>query len=123
MVLDQDSEMRPFWIDFENTANPRQAVIVEVLNSQESTMSKPIQVKRLIRREELLRLIPLSDSAIYRLEKSGGFPNRFNLTPRCVVWDLDEVESWIQERRTALIQSQLSPDVQKRKFRPVRKQA
>ncbi|MBK9623503.1 MAG: AlpA family phage regulatory protein [Rhodocyclaceae bacterium] len=56
-------------------------------------MSKPIQVKRLIRREELLRLIPLSDSAIYRLEKSGGFPNRFNLTPRCVVWDLDEVEN------------------------------
>ncbi|MDO8293936.1 MAG: AlpA family phage regulatory protein [Gallionella sp.] len=86
-------------------------------------MSKPIQVKRLIRREELLRLIPLSDSAIYRLEKSGGFPIRFNLTPRCVVWDLDEVENWIQERRSALIQSQLSPDVQKRKFRPVRKQA
>ena len=86
-------------------------------------MNKPIQVKRLIRREELLRLIPLSDSAIYRLEKSGSFPNRFNLTPRCVVWDLDEVENWIQERRSALIQSQLPPDIQKRKFRPVRKQA
>jgi hypothetical protein len=25
----ENSEMRPFWIDFENTANPRQAVIVD----------------------------------------------------------------------------------------------
>ncbi len=86
-------------------------------------MSKPIQVKRLIRREELLQLIPLSDSAIYRLEKSGDFPQRFNLTPRCVVWDLDEVENWIEQRRTALIQPYMSPDVHQRKFRPVRKQA
>lgn len=29
MVLGQSSEMRPFWIDFKNTANPRQAVIVD----------------------------------------------------------------------------------------------
>jgi hypothetical protein len=25
----ENSEMRPFWIDFENTANPRQVVIVD----------------------------------------------------------------------------------------------
>ncbi len=29
MASNQNSEMRPFWIDFENTANPRQAVIVD----------------------------------------------------------------------------------------------
>jgi hypothetical protein len=29
VVLGQSSEMRPFWIDFKNTANPRQVVIVD----------------------------------------------------------------------------------------------
>ncbi|MEX1032882.1 MAG: AlpA family phage regulatory protein [Cellvibrionaceae bacterium] len=24
------------------------------------------------------------------------FRRRFNLTPRCVVWDLEEVETWIE---------------------------
>ncbi|MDN5872001.1 MAG: AlpA family transcriptional regulator [Nitrococcus sp.] len=25
------------------------------------------------------------------MERRGEFPRRFNLTPRCVVWDLEEV--------------------------------
>uniref|UniRef100_UPI0035B5FA9F AlpA family phage regulatory protein n=1 Tax=Brevundimonas diminuta TaxID=293 RepID=UPI0035B5FA9F len=33
-------------------------------------------------------IVPLADSTIYETEKRGDFPRRFNLTPRCVVWDL-----------------------------------
>ena len=43
---------------------------------------------RTIRRHELRLIVPLADSTIYEMEKRGDFPRRFNLTLRCVVWDL-----------------------------------
>ena len=55
---------------------------------------------------------------------SGTFPKRFNLTPRCVVWSLIEVEDWVESRRQDSIISETKrppfPDVRQRKFRPVR---
>lgn len=66
-------------------------------------------------------MIPLADSTVYMLEKEGKFPKRFNLTSRCVVWDFDEVVRWIEERRDAAQEVRApSPDVHKRKIRPVR---
>ncbi|MBG6332278.1 AlpA family phage regulatory protein, partial [Pseudomonas aeruginosa] len=50
----------------------------------------------------------------------GEFPRRFNLTPRCVVWDLAEVEAWIEERKQAPRTEISKPDVHLRKTRPVR---
>ena len=43
---------------------------------------------RTVRRAELRRIVPLADTTIYELEQRGEFPRRFNLTARCVVWDL-----------------------------------
>jgi len=34
-------------------------------------------------------------------EQRGEFPQRFYLTSRTVVWDLSEVEAWLEERRRA----------------------
>lgn len=79
---------------------------------------------RLVRRAELRLIVPLADTTIYDMECKGQFPQRFSLTPRCVVWDLDEVEAWLQERRQAsargLIKSPPQPDVRLRKSRPVK---
>ena len=52
-----------------------------------------------IEEHELRLIVPLADSTIYEMEKRGEFPRRFNLTPRCVVWDLEEVERWLEQRR------------------------
>jgi predicted DNA-binding transcriptional regulator AlpA len=52
-----------------------------------------IQVTRTIRRQQLHEIVPLADSTIYEMEQRGEFPRRFALTPRCVVWDLAEVEA------------------------------
>jgi prophage regulatory protein len=69
-------------------------------------------------------MVPLADTTIYDMEKRGEFPRRFNLTARCVVWDLAEVEAWIAARRQASNSDQLkrapSPDVHQRKRRPVK---
>lgn len=80
--------------------------------------------RRTIRRAELRRIVPLADTTIYELEQRGAFPRRFNLTARCVVWDLAEVEAWLDERRDASNAAQLErappPDVRLRRRRPVR---
>lgn len=59
----------------------------------------PRSLRRTIRRNELRQIVPLADSTIYELERRGEFPQRFFLTPRCVVWDLAEVEAWLRSRR------------------------
>src|SRR5579859_7860250 len=77
-------------------------------------------IKRTIRRKQLRELVPLADSTIYEMEQRGEFPRRFALSPRCVVWDLAEVEAWLAARRSAPIARAQSPDVRQRRSRPVR---
>ncbi|CAN7669219.1 AlpA family transcriptional regulator [Acidovorax sp. LjRoot117] len=76
--------------------------------------------RRTIRRHELRQIVPLAETTIYEMERRGEFPRRFNLTPRCVVWDLAEVEAWIDERKQAPRTGATRPDVHLRKTRPVR---
>lgn len=92
------------------------------INTSRRTMM--FATKKAIRRAELRRIVPLADTTIYELEQRGEFPRRFYLTARCVVWDLAEVEEWIDQRRRAseasLIKRAPLPDVRQRKTRPVR---
>jgi prophage regulatory protein len=79
-------------------------------------------IKRTIRRQQLREMVPLADSTIYEMEQRGEFPRRFALSPRCVVWDLAEVEAWLAARRSAPIARAQPPDVRQRQSRPVREQ-
>ena len=91
-------------------------------------MAQPTRAiaKRTIRRHELREIVPLADTTIYDMEQRGEFPQRFYLTSRCVVWDLGEVEAWLDDRRRAsrakAVKRAPVPDVQLRKTRPVRHQ-
>ena len=80
--------------------------------------------KRTIRRHQLREMVPLADTTIYDMEQRGEFPQRFYLTSRCVVWDLSEVEAWLEERRRAsrakAVKRAPIPDVQLRKTRPIK---
>lgn len=80
----------------------------------------PLPFRRTIRRPELRQIVPLAETTIYEMERRGEFPRRFNLTPRCVVWDLAEVEAWVEERKRAPRDHPIRPDVRQRKTRPVR---
>jgi prophage regulatory protein len=79
-----------------------------------------IPIRRTIRRHQLREIVPLADSTIYEMEQRGEFPRRFALSPRCVVWDLAEVEAWLAARRLAPVPRAPSPDVRQRRARPVR---
>jgi prophage regulatory protein len=80
--------------------------------------------KRVIRRPELRKIVPLADTTIYEMEQRGEFPKRFFLTPRCVVRDLTEVEARLYERRRAseadTLRKAPAPDVRQRRTRPVK---
>jgi len=84
----------------------------------------PRSMRRTIRRNELRQIIPLADSTIFELERRGEFPKRFFLTARCVVWDLAEVEAWLQSRRQPdaadLVKKAPVPDFRMRKRNPAR---
>ncbi|MGX7745202.1 AlpA family phage regulatory protein [Rhodopseudomonas palustris] len=75
---------------------------------------------RTIRRSQLREIVPLADSTIYEMEQRGEFPRRFALTPRCIVWNLGEVEAWIAARRASPAPRAKHPDVTLRKARPVK---
>ena len=67
-------------------------------------------LKRTIKKSQLRQMV----------EQRGQFPRRFLLTPRCVVWDLAEVDTWLALRRAKPIRRAPPPDVRKRISRPVR---
>lgn len=58
-----------------------------------------LPTKALINRKTLLAMIPLSDRAIFNMEKRGDFPPRIALTSRNVAWDLAEVQEWIKSKK------------------------
>ena len=56
--------------------------------------------QRLIGKKTLLQMIPLCDRTIYNMEQRGEFPKRIALTRRNVVWDLADIEKWIESRKS-----------------------
>jgi prophage regulatory protein len=84
----------------------------------------PLPFRRTIRRRELRQIVPLAETTIFEMEQRGEFLQRFRLTPRCVVWDLEEVEVWIEGREQASRSAEADPpprpDVRLRRHRPVR---
>lgn len=91
-------------------------------NARTHTMDKPQGggFTRTIRRQQLKEIVPLADSTIFGMEQRGEFPRRFALSPRCVVWDLSEIEEWLASRRTNPIARGQQVDVHCRRTRPVR---
>lgn len=51
--------------------------------------------RTLIDKKTLLGMIPLCERTIYNFEAKGKFPRRIAISSRKVVWDLAEVEEWI----------------------------
>jgi prophage regulatory protein len=87
--------------------------------------TEKLPIKRTIRRNQLREIVPLADTTIYEMEQRGEFPRRFYLTSRSVVWDLGEVEEWLEERRKASDAKAAPrapmPDVHLRRTRPVKR--
>lgn len=54
-----------------------------------------------INRREVANLTGLGDTTIWRKERSGDFPPRFQISPRRVGWHRAEVLAWVEAQRAA----------------------
>jgi len=52
----------------------------------------------LLKRSEVLALVGLGSTTVWRLEKGGNFPARKQLSAGRVGWLRSEVEKWIESR-------------------------
>ena len=58
--------------------------------------------KQIVRIRDLVNIVSLSKSTIYRMEKANEFPRRIRLTSGgSVGWTQDSITSWIEGRKTA----------------------
>ncbi|MFA5965192.1 MAG: AlpA family phage regulatory protein [Sphingomonas sp.] len=73
------------------------------------------RIRRTIRRAQLHEMVPLADSTIWEMEQRGEFPRRFALSARCVVWYLDEIEAWLEQRRACPVSRAFTPDARNRR--------
>ncbi len=82
--------------------------------------TEPPSYTRTIRRHQLKEMVPLADSTIFEMERRGEFPRRYSLSPRTVVWNLEEVEAWLADRRARPIARGQHVNVRNRRTRPVK---
>lgn len=61
----------------------------------------PKTPRRFIKLAEVKTLTTLSTSEIYRRIAAGTFPAQIPLGPKSVVWQLDEIHTWCDERIAA----------------------
>ncbi|MDD3288853.1 MAG: AlpA family phage regulatory protein [Alphaproteobacteria bacterium] len=51
-----------------------------------------------LRLDAVKKLTGLGRSTIYELMEIGGFPQRIQLSKRCVAWVEEEIKIWMEER-------------------------
>jgi len=59
-----------------------------------------IEESRLLRLPDVLRLTGLSRSTLYRLQGTGTFPERVQLSQRTVAWRAKDVTAWNDARKS-----------------------
>lgn len=63
-----------------------------------ATVPKSTNEQGLMRFPELKKLIGLSRTTVWRMERKGEFPQRVAITSSAVGWHRDQVQKWIDER-------------------------
>ena len=56
---------------------------------------------KLLTRQQIEEITGLTRSTIYRLMRSGQFPEPIRIGPRAIRWPQSEIESWIADRPRA----------------------
>ena len=57
------------------------------------------KITKLITKKEVARILGVSSSTVFRWSNSGHLLKPFLLGPNRTVWDLDELNKWIEDRK------------------------
>lgn len=63
---------------------------------------------KLVRLDEVIRMIGYSQDWIYRHEKRGDFPKRIRIDKTHVRWNLDDIEKWAVEDKSVRLHARKS---------------
>lgn len=64
---------------------------------------------RFIRRGEVLAKTGLSATTIYYMEQRGEFPRHVMLTARCAAWDEQDIDDWLEARKSGAVVAASGP--------------
>ncbi len=79
--------------------------LIEYLYNSTQNVSKPLSKSttfpddRIIRFEELSKIVGVSRVTIWRWEQEGKFPLRISLGPGSVGWRKSEIDEWIRSKK------------------------
>ena len=57
------------------------------------------KISKLITKKEVARILGVSSSTVFRWSNIGHLPKPFTLGPNRTVWDLNELNEWIENRK------------------------
>ena len=66
---------------------------------------------KILKPSEVVEKTGLSRVTLWRLEKSGQFPKRVNLTEARVGWEEDEIDEWIKLRPRGICNREINKGV------------
>jgi prophage regulatory protein len=61
---------------------------------------------KIIRPNELAKLLHISTTTLWRMEKRGDLPQRIKLSTRAVGWLESDIQEWLKNRPKSCIQTQ-----------------
>ncbi|MGY8706637.1 AlpA family phage regulatory protein [Bradyrhizobium sp. 18BD] len=60
----------------------------------EQGATEPAPPRRMLNEAQVLAIIPISRTTLYRMEKAGRFPKSTYISPNRRVWFEDEIAAW-----------------------------
>lgn len=54
---------------------------------------------KLITKKQVARILGVSSSTVFRWSNNGHLPKPFSIGPNRTVWDLDELNTWIEDKK------------------------
>ena len=61
--------------------------------SEDGTLEKPVP-RRMLNEKQVLEIVPVGRTTLYRMEKAGRFPKSTYISPNRRVWFEDEIIAW-----------------------------
>ena len=55
------------------------------------------ETEKLLRIKQILEIVPLGKSTVWKMVAEGNFPQPIKLTERCTAWRESEVQQWMEE--------------------------
>ena len=59
-----------------------------------SSSDKSAEPRRMLSEKQILAVIPISRTTLYRMEKAGTFPKSTYISPNRRIWYADEITAW-----------------------------